>query len=593
MSLDESLFHRMHRAWARWRERRRERRHLDLGAGWQRRRTLLRLLAGCDLDLVPGGGVSVCGQRAVLPESLPLSAGTAVAERVATLRLALAAAGDVLTRSGAIRAAAADPEAAAAALQRALPELRAWLTRDWPGVAACFDDAERFVEVVGREVGAAAARRIAFGGLPRSGGSSGGSPVGDGEPPGRDDLPTGSERQRRRRSDVERIELDEQDDGHNPLAHVLEKVRTAEEHTGGRRAPDGSDELAEHGEALDELDLRSVVRSKVRTRSVFRADVEFTGELVDLEDEGPAPDAVYRYDEWDERRRSYLPEWCTVREARARGVDPGEVRRLVAAVRAAHARALRRLSGEFRRLLRGNAPTRRQPSGADVDIDAVVDRHGDLRAAARGRPIRDDGRLYIARRPSRRDVAVTLLLDRSLSSDSWVANRRVLDVTRTAVVMLADVLQTVRLPVEVAAFCSHTRRDCRYDVLKTFEQSWSALPACLFALTPDGYTRIGPSLRHAAQRLARRPATRRLLIVLSDCKPVDHDHYEGRRGIGDVRQAMREARRDGIDTVALAVDRAAGPHLASMFGAHGFRVLPDADRLAEALAGLHERLLRT
>ncbi|MCB9886725.1 MAG: VWA domain-containing protein [Planctomycetes bacterium] len=477
-------------------------------------------------------------------------------------------------------------------MQRALPELRAWLAREWPGVAPCFDGAERFVDAVGRDIGADAARRIAFGGLPRGAAPSGGAPVGDGGSAGRDDLPTGSERQRRRRSDVERIELEEQDDGHNPLAHVFEKVRTAEEHTGGRRAPDGSDELAEHGEALDELDLRSVVRSKVPTRSVFRADVEFAGELVDLEDEGPPPDAVFSYDEWDERRRNYLPAWCAVREAHARGVDPGEALRHVAAVRAAHARALRRLCGEFRRLLRGNASTRRQPSGGDVDIDAVVDRHGDLRAAARGRPMRDDGRLYVARRPSRRDVAVTLLLDRSLSSDSWVANRRVLDVTRTAVVMLADVLRSVRLPAEAAAFCSHTRRDCRYDVLKTFDAPWSALPAGLFALEPDGYTRIGPALRHAAQRLARRPATRRLLVVLSDCKPVDHDHYEGRRGIGDVRQAVREARRDGIDTVALAVDRAAGPHLAAMFGAHGFRVLPEPDRLAEALTGLHERLLR-
>lgn len=592
MSLDETLFHRLHRVFARWRGQRQERRRHDLSIDWQRRRTLLRLLASCDLDLVPGEGLAVAGERAVLPASLSLAAGPAVAEQVATLRLALAAAADRLTRSGALRAEIGDPDAAALALQDSLPELRSWLAREWPNIGVYFDGAARFVDVVGRSTGVEAARRIAFGGLPRIGCQAGGVPIGGGESPERNELPTGSERQRRRRNDVQHIELEEQDDGHNPLAHVFEKVRTAEEHTGGRRAPDGSDELGEHGEALDELDLRSVVRSRVRTRSVYRAEVEFAGELADLDDPGPPPDAVFLYDEWDDRRRRYLPAWCTVRQARVHGADAAEARCSVAAVRATHARALRRLAAEFRRLVRGNAPKRRQPSGADVDLDAVVDRHGDLRAAACGRPMRDDGRLYVARRPSRRDVAVTLLLDRSLSSDSWVANRRVLDVTRTAVVMLADVLQTVQLPAEVAAFCSHTRRDCRYDVLKAFEEPWSVLPATLFGLAPDGYTRIGPALRHAAQRLAERPATRRLLVVLSDCKPVDHDHYEGRRGIGDVRQAAREARREGIDIVALAVDRAAGPHLAAMFGAHGFRVLPDADRLAEALLGLHERLLR-
>ena len=39
----------------------------------------------------------------------------------------------------------------------------------------------------------------------------------------------------------------------NPLVHSFEKVHTAEEYQGGRKAVDGSDEMASHGEALDEL----------------------------------------------------------------------------------------------------------------------------------------------------------------------------------------------------------------------------------------------------------------------------------------------------------------------------------------------------
>ena len=130
-------------------------------------------------------------------------------------------------------------------------------------------------------------------------------------------------------------------------------------------------------------------------------------------------------------------------------------------------------------------------------------------------------------------------------------------------------------------------------MIKGFRESWQAMAPRLFGLEPDGYTRIGPALRHAAFRLAAQPARRRLLLVISDCKPVDYDHYEGRRGIGDVRQAVREARRNGIETLALAVDKRAGDHLPSMFGNRGFRILSDARSLAQAMARLHERMLRT
>lgn len=235
---------------------------------------------------------------------------------------------------------------------------------------------------------------------------------------------------------------------------------------------------------------------------------------------------------------------------------------------------------------------RRQDVGTDIDIDAVVDRHGDLRAALASGARLGEARLYVARRPAARAVAVMVLFDRSLSSDSWVNGRRILDVTRQAVLLLAEALRGVQLPVAAAAFCSHTRRDCRVDLVKDFRESWSAMPSRMFGLQPDGDTRIGPAIRHALHRLCEQHARRRLLLILSDCKPVDHDHYEGRRGIGDVRQAVREAQRGGVETLALAIDAKAGDHLAQMFGPRGFRVVSDARSLAQAMARLHERLLR-
>ncbi len=184
------------------------------------------------------------------------------------------------------------------------------------------------------------------------------------------------------------------------------------------------------------------------------------------------------------------------------------------------------------------------------------------------------------------------LIDTSLSSDSWVAGRRVLDVARESVVVLGEATAGVRLSVAIAAFDSHTRRDCRFGLVKDFDDDWRSGERRLFGLRPQGYTRIGPALRHATHLLERTGARRKLLILLSDCKPTDYDHYEGRRGIGDVRQAVREARVRQVTTLALTIGARAHPHLPRMFGASGFRVLRGPSALPLALADLHERLIR-
>ncbi len=51
---------------------------------------------------------------------------------------------------------------------------------------------------------------------------------------------------------------------------------------------------------------------------------------------------------------------------------------------------------------------------------------------------------------------------------------------------------------------------------------------------------------HAAGELAERPERKRLLLVLTDGKPNDVDHYEGRFAIEDTRKAVQEARRGGV-----------------------------------------------
>ena len=57
----------------------------------------------------------------------------------------------------------------------------------------------------------------------------------------------------------------------------------------------------------------------------------------------------------------------------------------------------------------------RQPEGADVDLDAVVDRYATVRSGSQ-----PDDRLYLARRRHTRDLVTLLLVDLSSSTDAWI-----------------------------------------------------------------------------------------------------------------------------------------------------------------------------
>ncbi|HJU50210.1 MAG TPA: VWA domain-containing protein, partial [Pseudogulbenkiania sp.] len=114
----------------------------------------------------------------------------------------------------------------------------------------------------------------------------------------------------------------------------------------------------------------------------------------------------------------------------------------------------------------------------------------------------------------------------------------------------------------------------------------------ILALRPGYYTRMGAAIRQSARILAQQPAQRRLLLIVSDGKPNDMDHYEGRYGIEDTRQAILEARRDGVTPFCVTIDREAGDYLPHLFGSRGYVVVQRAETLPQVLTTLYAQLTR-
>ena len=399
-------------------------------------------------------------------------------------------------------------------------------------------------------------------------------------------LPAGTEQRGKAKEQVRRVEINQQDIDNDVLVHTFEKIETAEEFSGVTRTPDGVDELAQHAEALDELDLRHVVRSHTRTRSLYQADVTLDVTGGDIETAETSDTTRFLYDEWDGKARQYKKAWCSVYVTHpARGAASSHGRAYAATVLRKHAKHVRDLRTVFDRLRAVRVLKNRQPDGAEVDIDALVDRYATVRSGHQ-----PDDKLYLARRRQRRDLVTLLLLDISSSTDSWIKGHRVLDVARESLLVLGEVLSSYPDQVGMSGFYSHTRQDCRFVILKDFAEPWPLCKAALASLEPTGYTRIGPAIRHGIYLLQQQKAAQKLLLLISDGKPTDYDRYEGRYGIADVRQAIREAGQGRIHPYALAVDVQAKLYLPEMFGAGNYQILPHPSHLVHSLAQLYTRL---
>ncbi|MBI4694892.1 MAG: hypothetical protein HY749_12800 [Gammaproteobacteria bacterium] len=371
----------------------------------------------------------------------------------------------------------------------------------------------------------------------------------------------------------------------NPMLHNFEKLETVEEYGGGSRTLDGRDELAAHGEALAEIAFDQVIRTRETAQTMLESDVDVALPPARLEAATDASAArELRYPEWSVRAQRYLADWCRVVEtadepAAAAAVAPPAPELLAQA---------RRLRVAFETLRNRYEWERRRHDGPELDLDAAVRRAGDL---ARGTTPED--RLWLRRRRLERDLVTLVLVDRSLSTDAWVGGRRVGAVIADALCVLGTALDGLDARVEIAAFCSNTRQDCRYAILKAFDAPWRPVLAALpESLRAEGYTRIGPALRHATARLAAVPARRRALFVVSDSRPTDYDAYEGTHGLADVARAVEEARGRRIAVRGFAVAASRRAHFEKLYGSGQYVLLHDRDSLGAKLFEAHLAALR-
>lgn len=394
---------------------------------------------------------------------------------------------------------------------------------------------------------------------------------------------------RMERRPEEREASEDEDTTGEPGAWMVQQDaphEVAEDPFGLQRPVDRDDETSadEYGDMLSELASTRMVAAPDPPREVLlsddppasRAKIEF--------DDPDAGGTRFRYPEWDHASRSYIEHGSTVRMMPPVAGDS----RWIDATLARHRSHLEGIRRQFEALRPERVRLRRQSDGEDIDIDACVEGRADLRA---GGFLREG--LYEARRPGRRSIAVSLLVDASGSTDGFIGDgRRVIDVEREALLLVCMALEGLGEPFSVMSFSGEGPHGVTMRMLKAYDEAYGQDVALRIAgLEPEHYTRAGAAIRHATSLLMRQPAKHRLLLMLSDGKPNDADRYDGLFGVEDMRQSVTEARLQGIFPFCLTVDLQAPGYLPKVFGPGHYALLATPERLPLVLLDWTRRLL--
>ncbi len=380
--------------------------------------------------------------------------------------------------------------------------------------------------------------------------------------------------------EVEVLQVDKQKQQEYMLTHNFEKVDTVDEFNGVWRDFDGDDDLNEQAEALQEYNLKHVVRVDDPVRSLYQANFRGTIQIAESTEQETLG-TPYLYPEWDYKSRTYKTNYCKLFHRSLERRDTNYYLRTITE----NGATLHELKKTFALLNNTRHQIRRQAHGEELDFDAVTDLFVEIHTDCP-----PEERCYIAKKKVEKDLSLLFLLDLSLSSDGYVFGNRIIDIEKQVSILFGEVLNEYGIDFQIDAFYSKTRNNANYITIKGFQDSWNIASSHIGAIEPQGYTRIGPALRHAKELLSQRNSPQKWLILLSDGKPNDYDRYEGRYGVEDIKQALREVQASGINNFALAIEEQAKYYLPQIFGKNHYNILSNPLEMIHALTKLYQRI---
>ena len=328
----------------------------------------------------------------------------------------------------------------------------------------------------------------------------------------------------------------------------------------------------------------------------------------------------FLYDEWDFRDETYKKNWCLVNE---KTIGEGDLIYYEETLEK-YSDIVKDIKKQFELI---NPETyrkiKRLQDGEEQDLDLTIEAMIDLRSG-----ITPSEKLYWRRNKIERSIAVAFLLDMSAStaeaiddsssqSDEWSAPsnpekymewlrkrrsqgfrrsyKRIVDLEKEGLILLLDALENLGDKYGIFGFSGYGRENVEYYTIKDLDEKFSPkIPKRIDRISPLHATRMGPAVRHCASKLMQTDERSKFIFLISDGRPQDRGYsregVEKEYAVNDTKKALLEAKKQGITTFCLTVDKEGHDYMKSMMEDLSYEVLDDISSLPLRLPQLYRNL---
>lgn len=292
---------------------------------------------------------------------------------------------------------------------------------------------------------------------------------------------------------------------------------------------------------------------------------------------------TFYYKEWDCNLSDYKLDWCLVRQRLPKD-DPHP---FVSELREQKQGLIKLIRRQFTRLKPERLRKyRAQPYGDGLDIDALIQAVVDQRCGS----ILSEN-VYIRRDKRIRDVAVLFLMDLSGSTEEQVNGRRVIDIQKEALILMAEALDALEDPYAIYGFSSEGRFRVDLFSIKDFGEPYDeTVQYRLGNLGPIGLTRMGAVIRHATAKLEATSAAIKLMVILTDGRPYDLEYGTLDYAEADTHKAIQEARYKSIHPFIITTDKKSVSYIKRIAPQTQSIIVPKVELLPTLLPALYKRL---
>ena len=290
------------------------------------------------------------------------------------------------------------------------------------------------------------------------------------------------------------------------------------------------------------------------------------------------------YPEWNYQKHILQSNWCTVFEKQAEAGSESEINKIFAS----HNIVRNRLRFIAKKMFTAKQQRiRKVEEGDEVDIDPMIN----AMIAVRMNQLPDPRVFMRNEYRHNKSLAISILLDLSESTNEIIdgSQQSISLMIRDAVLLLGETLSIADEQFSITGFCSSGRHQVYINHFKKFNENFDQTKARLSTIRGQYSTRLGAAIRNTADYLAQQPASKKLLLVLTDGAPSDIDVFDPQYLDHDSWHAVHSLASKGIKPFCLNLDSRSDNVIEHIFGRGKYKTLDQLNRLPEILFQVYMR----